>query len=70
MANGKKLYRSNESKMISGLCGGIGEYFGIDPTWLRLAWVLISMFTFVITGVIAYILATIIVPRDPGYIDV
>ena len=34
----KKLYKSNQNKIICGVCGGIGEYFGIDPTIIRLAW--------------------------------
>ena len=36
----KRLYKSNENKMIDGVCGGIAEYFNIDPTLVRLAWVL------------------------------
>lgn len=39
----KRLYRSNSNKMIAGVCGGIGEYFNIDPTLIRLAWVLVSI---------------------------
>lgn len=35
--NGKKLYRSDENKMLAGVCGGIAEYFGVDPTLIRLA---------------------------------
>lgn len=36
----KRLYKSNENKMVEGVCGGIAEYFGIDPTLVRLGWVL------------------------------
>ena len=36
----KRLYRSNENKMLAGVCGGIAEYFDIDPTLVRLGWVL------------------------------
>ena len=36
----KRLYKSNENKMLDGVCGGIGEYFGMDPTLVQLAWVL------------------------------
>ncbi len=39
----KKLLRSNENKMICGVCGGIGEYFNMDPTLIRLLWVLLSL---------------------------
>ena len=59
----KKLYKSNQNKMIDGVCGGIAEYFGIDPTVVRLAVVLLSLMGF--SGVIAYILAAIIIPRAP-----
>ena len=59
----KKLYKSNQNKMIDGVCGGIAEYFGIDPTLVRLAVVVLSLMGF--SGVIAYILAAIIIPRAP-----
>ena len=60
--NGKKLYRSDESKMLAGVCGGIAEYFGVDPTLIRLAWVVFSLLGG--SGLLAYILAAIIIPRD------
>ena len=59
----KKLYKSNSNKMIDGVCAGIGEYFDIDPTLVRLAWVLFSFLGG--SGLIAYIVAAIIVPRRP-----
>ena len=59
----KKLYKSNNNKMIDGVCGGIAEYFGIDPTVVRLAWVLFC--TLGGSGVVAYIIAAIIIPRTP-----
>ena len=60
--NGKKLYRSDENKMLAGVCGGIAEYFGVDPTLIRLAWVVFSLLGG--SGLLAYILAAIISPRD------
>ena len=60
--NGKKLYRSDENKMLAGVCGGISEYFGVDPTLIRLAWVVFSLLGG--SGLLAYILAAIIIPRD------
>ncbi|MCI6360008.1 MAG: PspC domain-containing protein [Oscillospiraceae bacterium] len=59
----KRLYKSNENKMLDGVCGGIGEYFGMDPTLVRLAWVLFCALGG--SGVIAYLLAAIIIPRRP-----
>lgn len=60
--NGKKLYRSDENKMLAGVCGGIAEYFGVDPTLIRLAWVVFSLLGG--SGLLAYILAAIIIPCD------
>ena len=60
--NGKKLYRSDENKMLAGVCGGIAEYFGVDPTLIRLAWVVFSLLGG--SGLLAYILAAIIITRD------
>jgi putative stress-responsive transcriptional regulator len=60
---GKKLYKSNQNKMIDGVCGGIAEYFGIDPTVVRLIWALFSLMGG--CGILAYIIAAIIIPRNP-----
>ncbi len=58
----KKLYRSEKNRMIAGVCGGIAEYFNIDPTLVRLGFVALSfMFG---GGVMVYILAAIIIPKE------
>ena len=59
----KKQYKSNQNKMIDGVCGGIAEYFGIDPTVVRLIWALFSLMGG--SGILAYIIAAIIIPRSP-----
>jgi phage shock protein C len=59
----KKLYRSRRNSMIAGICGGLGEYLGVDPTIMRLAAVLLIFADGI--GLIAYIIAWIIVPRNP-----
>lgn len=59
----KRLYKSRENKMLEGVCGGIAEYFAIDPTLVRLGWVLFCALGG--SGVIAYIIAAIIIPRQP-----
>lgn len=59
----KKLYKSNQNKMLDGVCGGIAEYFGIDPTVVRLIWALFSLMGG--SGILAYIIAAIIIPRNP-----
>ncbi len=60
----KKLYRSVNDKKIAGVCGGFGEYFDIDSTIIRLVWV--ALVLAVGSGIIAYILAWIIVPEQPA----
>ena len=61
----KRLYKSNVNKMISGVCGGVAEYFGIDPTLVRLGWVAFCALGG--SGILAYIIAAIIIPRNPQY---
>ncbi|NLO83161.1 MAG: PspC domain-containing protein [Clostridiales bacterium] len=58
----KKLYLSETDKKIAGVCGGIAEYFEIDSTVIRLAWLLITVFTAMFGGVIAYLIAWAIIP--------
>ena len=57
----KRLYKIEEGKKIAGVCGGIAEYFDIYPTLIRLAWILFS--AFVGSGIIAYIIAAIVMPK-------
>ena len=59
----KKLYRSRKNRMICGVCGGIAEYFNIDPTLIRLSLVL---FACTGTGILAYFIAAIIIPDEPA----
>ena len=56
----KKLYRSNKNRIIAGICGGLGEYFKIDPTLIRLLWAFSVIFLGF--GILAYIIAWIIIP--------
>lgn len=62
----KRLYRSRDQKMISGVIGGAAEYLGdIDPTLLRLAFVFLTIVTGFIPGIVVYILGIMIVPERP-----
>ena len=58
----KRLYRSSQDQMLAGVCGGIAEYFGIDSTVVRVAWVIFSLMGG--SGLIAYIIAAILMPKD------
>lgn len=60
----KKLYRSETNKVFSGIVGGLGEYSNTDPVILRLVWLIVVIFTGVFPGVIAYLLALLVVPRN------
>ena len=59
----KRLYKSNRNRMLCGVCGGIAEYFGLDPTLVRLGWILLSALAG--SGLLGYIIAAIVIPRDP-----
>ncbi len=58
----KRLYRSRENRMICGVCGGIAEYFNVDPTLIRLGLVLLACTG---SGILAYFIAAIIIPELP-----
>ena len=59
----KRLYKIGQGKMVDGVCGGIAEYFGLDPTLVRLAWIIFSAMGG--SGIPAYILAAVVIPREP-----
>ncbi len=58
----KRLYKSRTNRIFSGIIGGLGEYFDIDPVILRVLWLLIVVFTGFIPGLIAYIFVVLVVP--------
>lgn len=60
----KKLFRSYSNRWLAGVCGGIGEYFNIDPTIIRLIWVVCGCMGW---GLLAYIIAAIIIPSSPMF---
>lgn len=74
----KRLYRSDKNKVICGVCGGIGEYFQVDPVMIRLIWVILLLvqqwrhlfhwfmgFSLVGSSLLLYIIASIIIPKQP-----
>ncbi len=58
----KKLYRSTSNRQLCGVCGGVGEYLGVDPTVVRVVWVIAALFGTI--GIWAYLLCALIIPED------
>ena len=65
--NGKKLYKKEDGKKFAGVCGGIAEYLNIDPTLIRLAWVLFCLAGG--SGLIIYIVAAFVMPNESDIIE-
>lgn len=61
----KKLYRSQNNRMLAGVCGGLGEYLNLDPTVIRVVWALISLLGG--TGLLLYLICIFIIPENPQY---
>ncbi len=59
----RRLYRSRMSKMVGGVCGGLSEYFQIDPSIMRIGWVVFTMLGG--AGLLAYIICWIVIPEEP-----
>lgn len=60
----KKLYRSSKEKMLSGVLGGLAEYFNVDPTLVRLLFVVLMLITGLFPLIIFYIVAAVIIPDE------
>lgn len=63
MENKKKLYRSKTDVKLAGVCGGIAEYFDLDPTIVRLGWVIFVLLGG--SGILGYIIAWLVMPQRP-----
>ena len=59
----KKLCRSRDNRIIGGVCGGLGEYLGVDPTAIRLIYIILALWFG--SGILAYIIFLILVPEEP-----
>ena len=65
----RKLYRIREGKILAGVCGGIAEYFNLDPTLIRIIWALIAWFAG--AGIIMYIICAFVMPeKEDEIIDI
>ncbi len=60
--NNRVLRRSQSDQKIAGVCGGLGEFFGIDPTWFRIGFVIASL-PGGIPGILAYLICWIVIPE-------
>lgn len=58
----KKLHRSS-NRILAGVCGGVAEYFGVDPTVIRIAYVVLSLFTIAFPGLLLYIIMMVLMPN-------
>lgn len=65
MAPAKKLFRSTDNRILAGVCGGVGEYLDIDPTVVRVVYVLLSLLT-AFAGLLVYIVLWLIIPAHPA----
>lgn len=59
----KRLYRSRSNVMLAGVCAGLADYFGLDPSLVRLGYVLLTVFT-AFSGILVYIIAALIIPQE------
>ena len=65
----KRLYRSRTNRTFAGVCGGLGLYLNIDPTLVRVLWVVLSLFTTGFPGLIVYIILACVVPEEPQWAE-
>ncbi len=63
----KRLYRSRKDKRIAGVCGGIADYLAIDPTLVRILWVLLALAGG--PGVLLYIIMAVVIPEEPEFLQ-
>jgi len=63
--DGRRLYRSRTERMVGGVLGGVAQYFGADPRWVRVAFVVLAVLTRGVPAIVAYIIAMIVVPEEP-----
>lgn len=62
----RRLFRSRTNRRLSGVCGGLGEYLDVDPTLVRLIFLLLLIFTGIVPGLIFYLAAWVIMPEEAG----
>jgi len=63
--NVKRIYRERDEAKLGGVCAGLGSYLGVDPVILRVVWLLATVFTGFVFGIVGYALAWLIIPQEP-----
>ena len=64
----KRLYRTRTDRKLAGVCGGVAEYFNIDPTIVRVVWALLAFFYG--TSILLYLIMAFVVPEKPDAPDI
>lgn len=66
----KRLVRPRSNRKIAGVCAGLAEYFDLDVTLVRVLWLVVTIFSAIIFGIVGYIVAWIVMPEEPEYLPV
>ncbi len=64
MTSTRRITRSSHNRMMAGVCGGIAEYFGWDPTWVRVGYVALSVVSSGFPGLLVYFILAFVMPED------
>jgi phage shock protein PspC (stress-responsive transcriptional regulator) len=59
------LYRSRRNSLIAGVCGGIAEWLGWSPTWVRVLYILFSVLSIAFPGIVVYLILWVVMPKSP-----
>lgn len=59
------LYRSRRHNIIAGVCGGLADWLGWSPTWVRFLYVLVSVLSIAFPGIIVYVILWVVMPKSP-----
>ncbi len=62
----KRVFREREQAKLGGICAGLGTYLGLDPVIVRIVWILVTVFTGFVFGIVSYVLAWIVIPQLPA----
>ena len=65
MDNPKKLTRPRQDRKMAGVCAGLANYLGLDPTVVRVIYAILSLCTAIVTGLIVYLILMLVIPEDP-----